>query len=108
MRYTRTYLDTCDGTAVLGEEEVTVPMHPRDYERRRTAIARYILETHCTVRQAAEVFGIHNSNVYRAVAGLLGHPFGDLPDVWRENKRLAPERARATMLATGKIPGGGD
>lgn len=97
MRLYLTLDDTSDGYAVLSEVEIQQRLHPRHYERRRLLIAKYILETGCTLREAAEVFGIHNSNVYRTVAHMLGHPFGDLPDVWKENKRLAPDRARATM-----------
>lgn len=97
MRLRLTLEDTSDGYAVLSEVEIQQRLHPRDYERRRLQIAKYILATGCTLREAAEVFGIHNSNVYRAVAPILGHPYSDLPEVWRENKRVAPERARATV-----------
>lgn len=105
MRLRFTVPDTSDGFAVLQEVEIQQRLHPRHYERRRLQIAKYILTTHCTLREAAQVFGIHNSNVCRAVAPILGHPFTDVREVWKANKRLAPERARATMARMARQKG---
>jgi hypothetical protein len=39
------------------------------------------------VRQVAEIFGIHNSNVYRAIGGSIGGIYSDVQDSWKQNKK---------------------
>jgi hypothetical protein len=73
---------------------------PVERARRNRAMAQYILASGCTIRQAGEIFGIHNSNVYRAIAPLLGSPYSDVrEEVWPYNKAVSLERATAARKA---------
>lgn len=75
------------------------PLTPVERERRRRAMAKYIAETGATVREVASIWGIHNCNVYRALAGLLGSPYDEVHEVWRDNKAVSLERANAARKA---------
>jgi transposase len=46
-----------------------------------------IVDEGLTVRQVAEIFGIHNSNVYRAIGGSIGGIYSDVQDSWKQNKK---------------------
>lgn len=84
------------GLQEFKEVEVGGKPTPRQYERRRYLIASMIVDEGLTLRQIADVLGIHNANVYRAVVGRVGGKFSDIPSAWAGNKRLAGPRAHAT------------
>jgi DNA invertase Pin-like site-specific DNA recombinase len=67
-------------------EDETRPKSVEAQLRRRRAIAKYIIESGASTREAASVFGINQSNVYRALAGLMGSPYSDVQDIWLANK----------------------
>jgi len=75
-----------------------------DTSRRRTAeqlrrgdnhMEDLIADEHLTLRQVAEIVGLHNSNVYRRLAGRLGRRHREVVLVWIANKAASLERANA-------------
>ncbi len=66
-------------------------MHANTIEERTVKIAEYIIETKCTVREAAKRFGISKSTVHKDITERLG----------RINPGLAKE-SRDILLANKK------
>lgn len=66
-------------------------------QRRRqdNQIEDLIADESMTIRAAAAIFGVHNSTIYRRMAGRMGRRNHEVRTVWICNKAASLERANA-------------
>ncbi|HYG59563.1 MAG TPA: hypothetical protein VD902_15985 [Symbiobacteriaceae bacterium] len=59
------------------------------------SIEDYIADGYATLRDAAAVYGCHNSTIYRRMAYRMGRRHDEVTLVWTYNKAVSIERANA-------------